>query len=297
MHTPIFQEIDELHNATITSQKTVLPDFHIYRNEDANVTCVTNMEAHRCNFYQVSIDRKSNYFLWNNSQKIHTADNTIYFAGAGKLISWKATNKTGTWKGYNIIFKHDFLPAGTNNYNFRKEFPFLNFDNKAFVNIPSEDDLIFELCERMLYEQYNDASDINIIGHYLYALLYTIKRMYVQQNNTPLNQKISRETELANQFEELVNEYYLDFKSIKVYADKLFVSPKYLSQVSKNIYGKTAKEMILVRKGEEAKSLLMQTNFTISQIAARLEFNDTSNFIKFFKRIAGKGPSQFREGK
>ena len=126
MHTPIFQEIDELHNATITSQKTVLPDFHIYRNEDANVTCVTNMEAHRCNFYQVSIDRKSNYFLWNNSQKIQTVDNTIYFAGAGKLISWKATNKYPTWKGYNIIFNHDFLPAGTGNYNFRKEFKHIN---------------------------------------------------------------------------------------------------------------------------------------------------------------------------
>lgn len=118
--------------------------------------------------------------------------------------------------------------------------------------------------------------------------------MYTQQHKISVVQKKSREEELARRFEELVNENYLDFKSIKTYSDKLFVSPKYLSQVTKNIYGKTAKEMILLRTVEEAKSLLMQTNFTVSQIGSMLDFNDPSNFIKFFKRLTGQGPSQFR---
>ncbi len=45
MHIPVFQKIDELHHATVTSHTAVLQDFHIYRNEDANETCVSNMEA------------------------------------------------------------------------------------------------------------------------------------------------------------------------------------------------------------------------------------------------------------
>lgn len=295
MHIPIFQKIDELHHAAKTSQTNVLVDFHIYRNEDANETCSSSMSIHRCNFFQISIDRKSDYSLFHNSQKIQTSDNTIYFVGTGKLVSWNTSNEVKTWEGYNIICSHDFLSAGLNNYNFRKEFPFLNIDNTASINIPPGDDLAYDICERLLYEQSNIPTDRNIIRHYLYVLLYTIKRMYTQQYKIPVVQKKSREEELARRFEELVNENYLDFKSIKTYADRLFVSPKYLSQVTKNIYGKTAKEMILLRTAEEAKSLLMQTDWTVSQIGSMLEFNDPSNFIKFFKRLTGQGPSQFRQ--
>ena len=297
MRIPIFQQIDELHHATETLQQTVWNDFHIYRNEDANETCVSTMEPHRCNFFQLSIDLRSDYALWHNAQQLHTTDNTIYCTTADTLISWKASHTAKIWKGYNINFKQELLSAGVNNYNFRAAFPYLHSKGISWMQLPAGNEQVYELCERMLYEQQHAARDINIIRHYLFALLYTLKRVYTQQYPIPQQQPLSREAELAGHFEDLVNKFYLEYKSLDNYASRLFVSPKYLTQVTKNIYGKTAKEMILHRTAEEAKSLLVQTNETISQIASRLSFTDTSNFIKFFKRLTGQGPSEYRQSR
>jgi AraC-like DNA-binding protein len=297
MRIPIFQQIDELHHATKTMQQVVWNDFHIYRNESANETCVNTMEPHRCNFFQLSIDLRSDYSLWHNRHQLHTRDNTIYFTTADTLISWEASHTAKIWKGYNINFKQDLLSAGVNNYNFRKEFPFLHNQGISWLPLPDGNEQVYELCERLLYEQQHASRDINIIRHYLLVLLYTIKRIYVQQHPVQQAQPLSREAELAGSFEDLLNKFYLEYKSLDDYASRLYVSPKYLSQVTRNIFGKTAKEMILQRTADEAKSLLMQTNETISQIASRLAFTDTSNFIKFFKRLTGQGPTEYRRSK
>ena len=293
---PIFQKIEELHDITETCQLPVLQDFHIYRNEDADKTCRQQMFLHRCNFYQVSIDLKSDYLLLHNAQKIDTADNTIYFVGVGKSISWKVAPDKRSWKGYNIIFRNDFLSAGHDNYNFCREFPFLKIDNTRSVTIPTGSQ-VFELCERMLYEQLNKPVDTNILKHYLYLLLYNIKRLYVQQYSLLPSPAPSRDLELANRLEELINQHYLEFKSIEKYASLLYVTPRYLSEVTKHLFGKTAKEIIMEKILSEAKLLLVQTDLSLTEIAIRLEFSDTSNFIKFFKKLSGVGPTGFRKSR
>jgi AraC family transcriptional regulator, transcriptional activator of pobA len=254
------------------------------------------MFLHRCNFFQLSIDRKSDYLLLHNSQRIDTTDNTIYFVGAGKIISWKVAEDKRSWKGYNIIFTNEFLSTSCNNLNFCKEFPFLKADNTAAVSL-SSDNQIFELCERMLYEQAGRPPDMKILQHYLYVLLYSIKRIYLQQHPAPPALPPSRDMELTNRFEQLIDRHYLDFRSIDQYASRLYVTPRYLSQVTKRVVGKTAKEIILQKVLGEAKSLLVQTELSITQIASRLEFDDASNFIKFFKKISGEGPSDFRKAR
>jgi AraC family transcriptional regulator, transcriptional activator of pobA len=289
----LFKEIAELHHVTETAQTARLDNFHIYRNEDADKTCRQSMFLHQCDFFQLSIDRQSDYKLLHNSSQINTTNNSIYFVGAGKLASWHVEGNKRTWRGYNIIFKHDFLSIGASSYNFCKEFPFLRRDSTATVSIPTHTE-IFDLCERMLYEQ-NGTRDINILRHYLYVLLYIIKRLYVQQHcPEPLQHKY-RNAELAERFEELVDQYYLDYKSIDAYAAKLFVTPRYLSQVTRDVYGKTAKELVMTRVMEEARSLLVQTPLSVTEIASRLGFHDTSNFIKFFKKLSGQGPTDFRK--
>lgn len=83
-------------------------------------------------------------------------------------------------------------------------------------------------------------------------------------------------------------------RNISFYAEKLNIPSKALNDICKNITGKTAKKMIEAFTLSEAKRYLQFSNLTISEIAFRLQFNDPSYFVKFFKKHAGVTPHHFR---
>ncbi len=292
---PVFQDINELHHAALTAQESMLTDFHIYRNEEADETCRPQMPPHRNNFFQISFDVQSNYQLHVNSSTIHTESNKIYFGGLGKLISWESSGQR-KWKGFSLMFKPDFLNLGINNRSFLAEFPFFRFDSNISLNFPVKDQaILIDLCEKIHCEQNNGPfPNAAIIKHYLYIILLHLKRLHGSQHAVFQNHKSSRDVELVGNFEGLVNAQFPKLKSVGYYAGRLFVTSKHLSEVTKHITGKTAKEVIMERVFLEAKSLLKQTNLSLTQIASELLFNDTSNFIKFFKKYAGESPSTYR---
>jgi AraC-like DNA-binding protein len=64
--------------------------------------------------------------------------------------------------------------------------------------------------------------------------------------------------------------------------------------VLKEVTGKTTRQLIAERIASEARALLKHTNWNISEIAWCLGFEDTSNFVKFFKKNSELTPHQFR---
>ena len=58
--------------------------------------------------------------------------------------------------------------------------------------------------------------------------------------------------------------------------------------------GINAKAHIDRRVALEAKRLLVHTNHSVESIAARLGFSESTNFVKFFKRVESLTPSSFR---
>ena len=79
------------------------------------------------------------------------------------------------------------------------------------------------------------------------------------------------------------------------YADKLFVTPKYLSSVSKETCGKTASEVITQYVKRDIEYLLKCPNKSIKEIANELNFANLSFFGKYVKRNFGVSPKEFRE--
>ncbi len=93
----------------------------------------------------------------------------------------------------------------------------------------------------------------------------------------------------------LVNKHCQREHSINFYAAELFITPRYLSSLVKQQSGVTAKEWIDKAIVTQAKVLLKSTDLQAAQIAARLNFNNASFFSKFFKRLTGMTPQEYRE--
>jgi AraC-like DNA-binding protein len=112
----------------------------------------------------------------------------------------------------------------------------------------------------------------------------------LRQKNAATNKK----DELFNSFYRLVLQHYKTSREVGFYADKLCLAPKYLSAVIKETTGKSAFEWINDYVLLEAKSLLKSTNMTIQQISDELNFPNQSVFGKYFKRLVGMPPKEYR---
>ncbi|MCD8296593.1 MAG: helix-turn-helix domain-containing protein, partial [Prevotella sp.] len=82
--------------------------------------------------------------------------------------------------------------------------------------------------------------------------------------------------------------------SIGFYADKMCVTPRYLGVAVKNTSGVTAKEWIDRAVVTTAKVMLRHSNKQVTQISDELDFPNPSFFCKFFKRMTGITPQEYR---
>ena len=115
-------------------------------------------------------------------------------------------------------------------------------------------------------------------------------------NSLSSQKPFSRSEELAGQFLSLVDMHCHEHHNIKWYADALHLTPVYVSNLVKQVTGRTAGTNItdcLVRK---AKSLLLTSTLSIQQISDRLGFQNQSHFGTFFRRAVGMSPQKFRRG-
>ena len=83
-------------------------------------------------------------------------------------------------------------------------------------------------------------------------------------------------------------------RSAKDYADRLAIHVNYLNKVLKESTGKTTTEIIGNRVLQEAKILLKQTEWNVSEIAYSLGFEEVAHFSNFFKKQTAASPLSFR---
>lgn len=108
---------------------------------------------------------------------------------------------------------------------------------------------------------------------------------------------VSNQSRMVDQFLQLAQQNFKKERFLDYYAQKLEVTSKHLSRTMKSQTGFTATEWIERFVILEAKVLLKSSNLNIQQISDQLNFPSQSFFGKYFKKITGMSPKEFRNSK
>ena len=104
-----------------------------------------------------------------------------------------------------------------------------------------------------------------------------------------------RSSELYNELLDAIMEHHREASDVKFYADLLNVSSRYLAQVTRRISGKSPKAIIDDYLIHEIELQLKTTDNTVQEIAYRFGFSSQAHFTKFFKKLKGVSPTEFRK--
>ncbi|SDE23391.1 AraC family transcriptional regulator [Pedobacter soli] len=133
----------------------------------------------------------------------------------------------------------------------------------------------------------------DIIHNSFLSIVYDIFLLNEKQKKLP-EAAINSKVELTNRFLSLVSERFKAEKRVIYYANCLHITPRHLSQVVKQVTGRSAGEHIDDFVIREAKLLLTGHVMNISEIAEELHFSNPSFFGKYFKKHAGLSPLSFK---
>lgn len=198
-------------------------------------------------------------------------------------------------KGYCIHFKSDFLKPVLSRPLF-EEFPFFHFDAQHIVNLNDSESILIQNAFREIIEEYKRFSPEkdHLLSNFILILLLRIREIY-RSRASGVAKGSNRREQVANSFKLMVEKNFIEKRTVNEYAELLHVTPKYLSEVVSDTYGRSPLNIIHDILLLEAKVLLYSTNQSIAEIAYNLQFEDQSHFTHFIKKKTGKSPLEFRK--
>ena len=128
----------------------------------------------------------------------------------------------------------------------------------------------------------------------LSSLFYILMGAWTSEQNSKPDTLSNRSKVIFDKFMRLVMEYYMQHRNVGFYAEKLCLTPKYLSKIIKTATGRSAPEWIDSYVILEAKNLLKHSGTPIKEIVFKLNFPNQSVFYKFFKAHTGMTPTEYR---
>lgn len=120
------------------------------------------------------------------------------------------------------------------------------------------------------------------------------KTLGIYASRTDMATRTSRREQLLSTFMQLLESNFRSERSVTFYADRLFVTPKHLSAVLKEIDGNSTRQWIDRRVIQEAKVMLRNSGLNIQEISSQLHFANQSFFGKYFKHLTGRSPRDYR---
>lgn len=189
---------------------------------------------------------------------------------------------------YRIVLGMDFA-SNMNFYSSARENPFTYIDSAEMKRISKYIDLIHSaLCEKET--QYTESE----LMHLCQGLIGNCQKYYNLHESTIRNNRLEQ---ITNEFIKLVAKNCNKERKMSFYADKLCITPKYLSSVISSMTGKHASKWIEEFTIMNAKALLSSTRLSINEVSDQMNFLATSDFSKYFRKYTNMSPKEFRKSK
>lgn len=237
--------------------------------------------------------------------KLHYANKWIYVDRPALLFSnpmipysWESVNENQ--KGWFCLFTDQFLQNGSRMGNLQDSMLFKIGGTPVFFVDDGQQEVISGIFMKMMTEIQSDyIHKYDMLRTYLYLLIHETMKMQPAETFEPYQNASQR---VAALFMELLErqfpidspEAYLKLKTPNDYAESLSIHVNSLNRSVKEATGKTTTQQITSRIIQEANALLKHTDWSISEIAYGLGFEEPAYFTNYFKKQTGFTPNALR---
>ncbi len=277
----------------MSTNSTNASHFSIGKIEDCLVTenCSETINWDQNKYYILYLFTNGNGIQNIDFNEYEIKANRAFFISPGQIHNITSKNA----KGYFITFDLDFFHSIKMSFKLY-DCPFFHTSiHKPFIDIkdsePIQYILHFSLREFTSSENFGKQSILRANLEILLLQFTRIRQQEIDKNQNllvPNNEKLRR-------LELLIEEYFIEHKEVDFYAKKLNISKRHLNTIITGKTGKSISEMIQNRTIIEAKRKLLYSEKTVLEIAYELGFNDKAYFHRFFKKIIGMTPLEFRK--
>jgi AraC-like DNA-binding protein len=247
---------------------------------------------HRHSFYHLVFFTQGSGHHHIDFKQFDVKPTSMYFMVPGQVHSWSFQSEPD---GYIINFSKDYFNAFLSNTAYFQNFSIFSgiADQQVItVNEDTSDALIASFEEILGEGAITGLLRDDLVRTLLLQIFIKAERASGHKIEVTAN---SYNHTIFRNFQKLIAEHYTTLKLPKEYAALLYITPNHLNALCKDIMGASAGELIREQVILEAKRLLINLDLSVAEIADKLNFNDHSYFIKFFKKQEGLTPEKFRK--
>lgn len=256
------------------------------------------MPYNRRSYYKISLIRGHNKAEYAD-KTIEITSNALLFATP--KVPYHYVPQDDNQAGNFCIFTEEFFIKNTNGVVL-DDLPIFKSGGYPVFKITDEEaeeiSLIYKKMRKEIASDYSFKYDL--LRNYVLELIHYGQKLQPVASMYTKNNAASR---VASLFIELLERQFpidsprqrLELRAARDYADRLAVHVNHLNKVLKETTGKTTTEIVGNRIVQEAKILLKQTDWNVSEIAYCLGFEEGAHFSNFFKKHTALTPLLFRE--
>lgn len=250
----------------------------------------------RLNLYTITIKDKTTCNASYGWRSYDFTRGCMSFFAPGQVHSWEEnTVNAGRW-GWMLAFHPDFIrryPLGAKIGRLK----FFSYDVREALHISDMERLTVENIMENIESEYRQNTDTHtqgIIVSQLEVLLNYSERFYTRQFQTRSSVEPDILTRVHYLLQKHIDGHHKEFISVNAIASELNMSPHYLSDLLRSRTGMNTQQHIHAFLIERAKSMLVTTRLSVSEIAYRLGFEYPQHFNRLFKSKTGITPSEYR---